>query len=142
MIMRFLRKSCLMPIFLITIFSFAEDLNYSRFSSYEELIVYESEKILNLAFSDCEELANAYMDRAESYIINSNYLLALEDLQKGYHLAEFCRPQARPLILTRPLFDLAFSYALMGNMEELQLVGCQLGKVFDTFDCTKTEKKQ
>jgi tetratricopeptide (TPR) repeat protein len=134
-------------LFLILIFSihaccFSSEPDYNTFSSFEELIVYETNQIANLDLSNYEDLADAYLNRAESYLISSKYELALEDIEKAYELSGYCRQEVRSLILLRSLLDLAFSYALLDKLDEFHRIESELKELFDAFECSRVEKRQ
>lgn len=144
MISIFFRKSPLFFIlsFLMNSFVFSEEINYHSFSSFDELISYETNQIANFYSGDYENLSDAYINRGESHLLAGNYELAATDLKNGYEIAELCDLEVKPVLLLRSLLGLAFSYGIMNEIEEFHLIEQEIRNLFDMLDCEKTEKRQ
>ncbi len=128
--------------FILNISVFSEEINYSMFSSFNELISYETNQIHIFYSGGFEDLSNAYLNRGESHLLAGNYNLAVEDLKNGYELAEICDPDVKPMLMLRSLLGLVFSYGIMDEMEEFHSTEQEIRNLFDTFECKKIEKRQ
>jgi hypothetical protein len=122
-------------------FGYSEGPDYGLFSSFEELIVYETTQISELSSSSYEDLADAYMNRGESYLLSDHYELALEDFQNGHESAGLCSSKTKSTLLLRSLFGMLFSYGMMGKMNELYFIEGEIRKIFNNFDCKRVGKK-
>lgn len=94
----------------------AFEMDYSHFSTPEELIVYEKNRLQESTLEG-EALAEAYMDLGESYLLSEQYELALEHLSAGYEIAQNCIERKEHLP-SRALFGLAITYANLDRLEE------------------------
>jgi len=121
---------------------FSEEINYGMFSSFEELISYETNQILFFHSEDFEALSNAYINRGESYLIAGNYNLAIEDLKNGYEVAELCNSDVKTALCLRSLLGLVFSYGIMDEMEEFHVIEQEIRNLFGAFECRTLEKRQ
>ncbi len=121
---------------------FSEKIDYNIFSSFDELISYETSKIADFYSGNYADLSDAYINRGESHLLAGNYELAVEDLQNGYELAGFCDLHVKSVLLLRSLLGLLFSYGIMNEMDGFHLVEQEIKILFDAFDCRKTEKRQ
>jgi hypothetical protein len=61
------------------------EVDYSLFSTSEELLFYEKTRLEECGLKN-EELGEAYIDLGESYLFAEKYELALEHLAIGYTL--------------------------------------------------------
>ncbi len=95
---------------------YAFKVDYSQFSTPEELIAYEKSKIEEGGL-ESDELAEAYIDLGESYLFNDQYELGLEYLSIGYEISQNS-PKKQKETFPRVLFGLAVIYANLNQMEE------------------------
>ncbi len=125
---------------LLSSFSHGSEVDYSIFSSQEELFAYEKSRLQDESLEG-EALAQAYLDIGESYLFNGDYELALEHLFFGYKIAQNCEKESKEL-LSRGLFGIAVTYANLNRVEEsyfaIQTMGAQL-RSYHCSDCYNQE---
>jgi len=95
------------------------ELDYSHFRSIEEVIDYETVQIANTSSDNYSTLIDIYFSRAESYLLLNMQNQALNDLEMGFKLAQYCNENECTFLFLRYLFDSAILYGLMDRMDDL-----------------------
>lgn len=140
-------KKC---IFLITVLmsffatssSSALELSYESFSSIQEVIDFETAYISHLARNDYEQLSEALIARAESFLIAQQFENALTDLNKAYELSRICKDHnAKQRLEFRSLFDMIIIYANLEMEKEAIEISDYLHQLIITLQCENCQDK-
>lgn len=92
--------------------TFAHASNLLSYRSIEDLIFHETEEIQEAEIRGTVDLSVRYIDRAESYIVLGRFEKAIDDLEKGYELAEQLHQKN---LEQRSLLDMMVAYAYLGD---------------------------
>jgi tetratricopeptide (TPR) repeat protein len=83
-------------------------------------LIYEKSRVEEAELKG-QDLAEAYVDLGESYLLNEQYELALESLSLGYEIAQNYVDREKSMF-PRALIGLAITYANLGRLEEAYFV--------------------
>jgi hypothetical protein len=99
----------------------ASEINYSNCISIQDVIERETEEIIITPENEHDELVQLYVSRGESYLLNSQYVKAIEDFQKSDSHLAFCQDIKAALIVAfRVAFGQVVSYDNLGMIEQTQ----------------------
>jgi hypothetical protein len=106
---------------LISIASYANEIDYSNCTSIQEVIARETQEISVTHPADHDELAQLYVSRGESYLLDAQYDKAVEDFQNANFHIGYCRDvDAAKVVAFRTAFGEVVSYDNLGMAEQTQ----------------------
>ncbi len=106
---------------LISTVSYANELDYSNCGSIREAIARETQEISATHPADHDELAQLYVSRGESYLLDAQYDKAIEDFQSANSHIGHCRNvDAAMFVAFRAAFGEVVSYDNLGMAEQTQ----------------------
>ncbi len=114
----------------------ALEIDYSSFFSPEEVIAYEESRVQDSELEGMD-LADAYIDLGESYLLCGHYEKALYNLGVGAELARDCQLERT---FPRAFLGLAITYANMGLMEEFYAAVKVMQAELETGYCLDCQK--
>lgn len=117
-------RNSLVFIFLIMLFRtviHASEISYGNCGSIQEVISLETQEIFATCLSDHDELAQLYVSRGESYLLNAQYDKAAEDFHTAAFHAGCCRDVDSAIIVAfRVAFGKVIAYDNLGMAEHTQ----------------------
>lgn len=100
---------------LVSVVSYADWMEYSSCGSIQEVIVRETQEISLSHSADRDELAELYVSRGESYLLNGDYEKAVEDFTNAHLHLEYSRDvNATSIVAFRAAFGEVVSYDNLG----------------------------
>lgn len=103
----------------------------------QDTIRFESSLIREIPSKDIENLSNAYLSRAESYLLCNQAELALKDLYAAYQLslAPFLDEKLVNLILFRTFFGMTIAYCNLDMEEQGIEIADELSGLIESLQC-------
>ncbi len=113
----------------------ASVINYSECRSLQDAIARETLEITSIDQDNYQELADLYVSRGESYLLDSQHEKAIEDFQKAIFYLEYSSdPDAANFTIFRALFGLVICYDNLNldeqaqeNLKKLQEISSRIG---------------
>lgn len=128
--------------FFIDTLSYANEIEHDNCRSIQEIIVKETREIANANPTDYEELAQLYVSRGESFLLDAQYEKAIEDFQNAsIHLAYVQNSDDGMVIAFRAEFGKVVSYDNLGMQEQTQQSIQQLQAIVDLVGCKNCIEK-
>lgn len=127
----------------INVPSFANQIDYNSCRSIHDVIKKETEEIVSTHKDNRAELAQLYVSRGESYLLDTQYQLAIEDFQKAHSLIDYCENTAEATsIAFRAIFgevicfdNLEMPEETQHALKQFQLIATQLSCIDVKEDC-------
>ncbi len=114
----------------------ANEIDYSDCSSLKEIIIKETQEINNTHFTDYVELAQLYVARGESYLLNTEFDKAVEDFQKAhFYLKMMQNFDSIEVLAFRIAFGEAVCYDNLNMQENVQIALQQLQVLVNHIGC-------
>ncbi len=121
---------------LISTASYASEIDYSNCKSIQEVIARETQEIAHTPSFDHNELAELYVSRGESYLLDGQYEKAVEDFQNVHsQLGYFQNGKAAAVIGFRAALGEVVSYDNLGMHEHAQEALGQLQALVEHIGC-------
>jgi hypothetical protein len=108
---------------------------YSSLQSIEEVIRFETSLILNTDPYDLAYVSQLYLSRGESHLLCGKNLLAYDDFQQGYALANLCGEEEKKALQFRGLFGLAIVYGCEEMIDEFNCTSESLKSILSSYTC-------
>ena len=129
-------------VFLMTCFcvaiaaSYSNEIDYSNCESIQDVIVRETREIADTNPADHEELAQLYVSRGESYLLDAQYEKAVEDFRNANsHLGHSRNIDSAMIVAFRAAFGEVVSYDNLGMQEHTQQAIQQLQAIASCIGC-------
>ena len=114
----------------------AGEINYEGCQSLEDVIARETIEIANTIPYDYEELAQLYVSRGESFLLNSQFDKAVEDFQIAYsYIGNSGNPNTDLMVAFRASFGEVVCYDNLGMPEQTQASLEQLTAIASHIGC-------
>jgi hypothetical protein len=118
--------------------AYASEIDYSNCGSIQEVIERETQEIAVTNPANHDELAQLYVSRGESYLLNAQYELATQDFLSSNSQIGYCRDmKAAMFIAFRAAFGEAICYDNLGMAEETEQALNQLKIIAIHIDCSE-----
>jgi len=121
----------------------ANEIDYTNCKSIQDAIARETREIQNTNPADHEELAQLYVSRGESHLLDAQYEKAVEDFQNANsHLGYSHNVDATMIVAFRVSFGEAVSYDNLGMTERTQEAIQQLQIIVSQIGCANCIEDQ
>lgn len=118
----------------IAITPYTNEINYNTCKTLQEVIIRETEEIAATNSDNCHELAQLYVSRGESYLLNAQYERAIEDFnQVDSYLENDIDPAM--IIAFRTAFGKVVSYDNLGMQQQTEQALRDLQNIADHAGC-------
>jgi hypothetical protein len=116
--------------------SYATEIDYTKYKSIQDVIARETQEIHNISSADHEELAQLFVSRGESYLLNAQYENAIEDFHNAKsHLGYSHNVDTAMVIAFRAALGETVSYDNLGMTESTQEAIQQLQTIASYIGC-------
>lgn len=123
--------------------SHAGEIDYKNCQSISDVIERESLEIMNVEAKDHIELAQLYVSRGESYLLNSQYEEATQDFLLADFHSEYMQNMDDVIIIRfRTAFGRVVSYDNLGRKDEVQETLQQLQIIAESMVCHNCIEKE
>lgn len=121
---------------MVGIATYANEIDYRNCESIQDIIAIETQEIADTNPADHDELAQLYVSRGESYLLDAQYEKAVEDFQNANsHLGYSLDVDASMMVAFRVAFGEAISYDNLGMQECAQEAIQQLQAIVTHIGC-------
>lgn len=115
---------------------YSDEISYRNCQSIDDVIARETQEISNTPTYDHVELAELYVSRGESYVLNAQYEKAIEDFQSAnFYFSNFQNINAALIIAFRAAFGEVVSYDNLGLQQHTQHALVHLQTIVDHIVC-------
>ncbi len=133
---KFIYNTIALSIFTLHGFCGYLEVNYSSFQSIEEVIDFETARLVSIPLNDYEGLSEALISRAESYLLSDNFEKALNDYSRAYDLSSSCNDNIKQSQLYfSSLFGMIVAYCNLDMENEALEISQKLNNLIDKWQC-------